>query len=118
MTTPSDEKHEKAIKAFEGAAWFKDKFGFLKKGPKPPVRLPQGELFNLDSTASVETIHDRHQKNATTKQSEINLTHETDEDSASSSSSSSSDGSESSNDGSHSKTSSSDGEDTDATGGG
>jgi len=37
LTTPSDEKHEKAIKAFEGAAWFKDEFGFLKKGPKPPV---------------------------------------------------------------------------------
>ncbi len=42
LTTPEDEKHEKEIKAFEGAAWFKDEFGFLKKGaksqPRPPPR--------------------------------------------------------------------------------
>ncbi len=58
LTTPANEKHEKAIKAFEAAAWFKDEFGILKKGPKTPSRLPQEELFNLDGVALVKTIHD------------------------------------------------------------
>jgi hypothetical protein len=41
-------------------AWFKDKFGFLKKGNKTQPRLPLEDLFNLDGTASVKKIHDRH----------------------------------------------------------
>jgi hypothetical protein len=41
LATPADEKHEKAIKAFKGAAWFKDEFGIFKKGPKAPFQLPQ-----------------------------------------------------------------------------
>jgi hypothetical protein len=117
LTTPADERHKKAIKAFKGAAWFKDEFGFLKKGSKPPARLPQEELFNLDGTALVKTIHNRHQKKVATKRSETDLTHDTDGDSASQSSSSSLYDSESSNKGSHSSTSSSDGEETGATGG-
>ncbi len=34
LTTPVDEKHKKVIKAFEGAAWFKDEFGLLNQGQK------------------------------------------------------------------------------------
>ncbi len=118
LTTPADKRLEKAITAFEGAAWFKDKFGFLKKGSKPPARLPQEDLFNLDGTALVKTIHNRHQKKVATKRSEIDLTHDTDGDSASQSSLSSSYDSESSNEGSRSSTSSSDREERGATGGG
>jgi hypothetical protein len=118
LTTPADEKHEKAIKAFEGVAWFKDEFGILKKGPKAPSRLPQEELFNLDGVASVKTIHNQHQKKVTKDKGEIDLTHDTDGDSASPTSSSSSDDSELRDEGSRSNTSSSDGEATGATGGG
>jgi hypothetical protein len=56
--TPEDEKHKKEIKAFEGAAWFKDEFGFLKKGAKSLPRPPPKELFNLDSSATIKTVHD------------------------------------------------------------
>ncbi len=45
LTTPADEKHEKSIKAFEGAAWFKDEFGILKKGVKSTPRMPHEELL-------------------------------------------------------------------------
>ena len=118
LTTPADEKHEKVIKAFEGAAWFKDEFGILKKGSKGPPRMPQEELFNLDGTASIKTIHDRHQKNVNKGKTEIDLTKDTEGDSASHSSSSSSDDNESSDKGSRSSNSSEEGEVTGATGGG
>jgi hypothetical protein len=118
LTTPADEKHKKAIKAFEEAPWFKDKFGFLKKGFKPPAQIPQEELFNLNGIALVKTIHDWHQKKVATKRSEIDLAHDTDGDSAPQSSSSSTDGSESSNNGLRSSTSSNDGEEKGVTGGG
>ncbi len=116
LTTPADEKHEQAIKAFEGAAWFKDEFGILKKGAKAPSRLPKEALFNLDGVASVKTIHDQHQKKGTGK-GEIDLTNETDGDSASHTSSSSSNDGEPSV-GSRSNASSSNGEATSATGSG
>jgi hypothetical protein len=116
LTTPANEKHEQVIKAFESAAWFKDEFGILKKGAKAPSRLPKEALFNLDGVASVKTIHDRHQKKGTGK-GEIDLTNETDGDSASHTSSSSLDDGEPSVR-SCSNSSSSDGEATSATGSG
>ncbi len=39
ITTVADIEHERELKAFEGAAWFKDEFGFLKKGNKTQPRL-------------------------------------------------------------------------------
>jgi hypothetical protein len=78
LTTPADEKHEKAIKAFEGVAWFKDEFGILKKGLKGPHWMPQEELFNLDSMASVKTIHNRHQQKISKMgKNKVDLTHDT-----------------------------------------
>jgi hypothetical protein len=84
MMTLADERQEKAVKALESTAWFKDEFGLLKKGPKAqPCLLPE-EQFNLDNTSLVKTIHDRHQspilKNAPNapkkgNKGEINLTH-------------------------------------------
>jgi hypothetical protein len=46
----ADKKHERELRAFEGTAWFKDEFGFLKKGAKPQPRLPPEDLFNLDGS--------------------------------------------------------------------
>jgi hypothetical protein len=60
ITTVADVKHECELKAFEGEAWFKDEFCFLKKGKKTQPRLPQEDLFNLNGTASVKTIHKCH----------------------------------------------------------
>ncbi len=40
--------------------WFKDEFGFLKKGNKTQPHLPPEDLFNLDGTALVKTIHNCH----------------------------------------------------------
>jgi hypothetical protein len=80
--------------------------------------MPQEELFNLDGTASIKTIHDRHQKNVNKGKTEIDLTKDTEGDSASHSSSSSSDDNESSDNGSRSSNSSEEGEVTGATGGG
>jgi hypothetical protein len=58
LSTPvPDEKHKKAIKAFEGTAWFKVEFGLLSKGKKVPISLPQEDFFNLDGTALIKTIH-------------------------------------------------------------
>jgi hypothetical protein len=116
LITREDERHEKAIKAFEGAVWFRDEFGMLKKGSKDSSRLPKDALFNLDGVASVKTIHDRHQKKET-KKGEIDLTNDTDGDSASQTSSSSSDDDEFS-ERSRSNTSASGEEDKSATSGG
>ncbi len=100
LTTPEDKKHEREIKAFEGAAWFKDEFGFLIKGAKSQPCPPPKELFNLDSSSSIKTIHDCHQAPSILKKSsvppaegnkgEVDLTQEDDGDSASQTSSSSS----------------------------
>ncbi len=125
LTTPADEKHEKKLKAFEGATWFKDEFGFLNKKVKPLTKRPPEDLFNLDSSASVKTIHDRHQHSSILKtkpstpvapskegngEKEIDLTCEdTDRDSAShNTSSSSSRDDDASSDGSRSESSNKD----------
>jgi hypothetical protein len=114
-------KHKKELKAFKGAARFKDKFGLLNKGPKPKPCLPK----EVDS-ALVKTFHDRHQdstlRKGTTiptegKECEIDLTHKTNGDSASQSSSSAKEDN-TSNKGSCSKTSIEDGESMGAKGGG
>ncbi len=89
LTTPNDDKHKKhkkAIKAFEGAAWFKDEFGILKRGSKAPPRLPAEALFNLDGIASIKMIHNHHQNKRPGK-GEIDRMHKTDRDSASQTSS-------------------------------
>jgi hypothetical protein len=41
LTTVADEKLEKRLKTFEGAAWFKGEFRFLKKGPNLNLVFPQ-----------------------------------------------------------------------------
>jgi hypothetical protein len=126
LTTVANEKHEKGNKTFEGVAWFKDEFGSSRKGPNLSLVSPK-ELFNLDSSDLVETIHDHHQVSILKKASipptkrnegEVHLTHEeTDGDSAShSSSSSSSKDNDASNEGSHSKNSIKGKEDMSATG--
>jgi hypothetical protein len=85
LTTLTEERQEKAAKDLESAAWFKDEFGLLKKGPKAQPHVPPEEQFNLYGTSWVKTIHDRHQssilKNASNApkkgiKEEINLTHE------------------------------------------
>jgi hypothetical protein len=97
LTRPKDLKQYKELKAFEGAAWLKDKFGLLAKGSKHKSRIPPQALFNLDGVL-VKTIHNRHQeptikKNSKDHQStpstkggndsEVSLTHKTNGDSAS-----------------------------------
>jgi hypothetical protein len=50
--------------AFEGAAWFKDKFGLLGKNSvknSTCYAAPEA-LFNLDDAGSCKTIHDHHKK--------------------------------------------------------
>ena len=99
LTTPADVKHEREVRAFESAAWFKEEFGILKRGTKAHQRPPPEELFNLDSFASVKTIHDRHQTTSILKRlsypvtdgkDAVNLTQDDSGDTASHSSSSSS----------------------------
>jgi hypothetical protein len=62
LTTPEEEMRDKAAKSLETAAWFKDEFGFLKRGPKQMPALPIDAQFDLGATGSVKTIHDRHQQ--------------------------------------------------------
>jgi hypothetical protein len=131
LTTPEDEKHEREIKAFEGVAWFKDEFGFLKKGAKSQSCPPPEELFNLDSSSLIKTIHDCHQAPSILKKSsvppaegnkgKVDLTKEDDGDSASQTSSSSSSSDKDNNEADdrlHSKTSTEDMEDEGAANGG
>ena len=137
ITTPEEERKSKAVKALESAAWFKDEFGLLKKGPKPMIAIPQEEQFNLDGTTSIKTIHDRHQQkpesilktSTTVKQpntmntraEKVDLAKDSDEDStgdSASQTSSSSDEEEdkgSGDEGSRSKTSNDDVEEMSAT---
>jgi hypothetical protein len=129
LTTRADKKLEKAVKAFEGAAWFKDEFGILKRGGNDLLRLPKEARFNLDGIASVKTIHDRHVNNITKKgemiltkkdnKGGIDLSNDTDGDSASqkiSSSSSNSDDDEFSKRSCSDASSGSDGEESAASG--
>lgn len=62
LTTPEEEIRDKAVKSLEMAAWFKDEFGFLKRGPQQMPALPIDAQFDLGATGSVKTIHDRHQQ--------------------------------------------------------
>jgi hypothetical protein len=94
LTTRADERHEKAIKAFEGAAWFKDEFRMLKKGSKDSSRIPKEALFNLDGVASVKMIHDWLTSKERKYKGKIDLTNDTDGDSTSQTSSLSSDNDE------------------------
>ncbi len=49
-------------KAFEGAAWFKDKFGLLAQNSRNQKRYTAPEaLFNLNESGSRKTIHDWHE---------------------------------------------------------
>ena len=134
ITTPEEERKSKAVMALESAAWFKDEFGLLKKGPKPMIAIPQEEQFNLDGTSSIKTIHDRHQQKPesilktttgqqtdnTTKAAKVDLSKESDEDNtgdSASQTSSSSDEEEnksSGDEGSRSKTSNEDNEEMSA----
>jgi hypothetical protein len=50
LTTRADEKHEKAVKAFEGAAWFKDEFGMLKRGGNGNNKLNSGTSYQQQKT--------------------------------------------------------------------
>ena len=61
LTTPEEERKVKAVKPLETAVWFRDEFNLLKKGPKSRIPLPIDKQFNLDSSSSIKTIHDRHQ---------------------------------------------------------
>jgi hypothetical protein len=38
LTIVANKKHEEGLKAFEGVAWFKHEFGYLKKGSKAQPR--------------------------------------------------------------------------------
>ena len=138
ITTPEEERKSKAVMALESAAWFKDEFGLLKKGPKPMIAIPQEEQFNLDGTSSIKTIHDRHQQKPesilktttgqqtdnTTKAAKVDLSKESDEDNTGDSASQTSSSSEeeedksSGDDGSRSRTSNEDDEDMSAAGSG
>ncbi len=131
FTTPEDKKHEREIKAFKGAAWFKDEFGFQKKGAKSQPCPPPEELFNLDSSSLIKMIHNRHQAPSILKKSsippaernngEVDLTQEDGGDSASQTSSSSSSldkDNDEANDWSRSKTSTKDMEEEGAADGG
>ncbi len=60
MTEDEQDQAEKT-KAFEGAAWFKDKFGLLGQKARNQKRYTApAALFNLEDAGSRKTIHDRH----------------------------------------------------------
>jgi hypothetical protein len=136
LTTPEEERKVKAVKPLETAAWFRDEFGLLKKGPKSRIPLPIEEQFNLDSSSSIKTIHDRHQpppasilkkpttNNITSTNDAVDLSKDDDSnsnrDSASQTSSSSDEGDDdgSGDEGSRSKASDDDDEVMSATDGG
>jgi hypothetical protein len=63
LTTAKEAKHEKEVKAFESASWFKDEFGLLARaaGKEKNYTAPRA-LYNLAGAGSVNTIHDRHEK--------------------------------------------------------
>jgi hypothetical protein len=55
------------IKPFEGAAWFKDKFGLLAQTLRKHKRYTAPEaLFNLDESGLRKTIHDWHESHHNT----------------------------------------------------
>ena len=63
LTTEEEVSQVANINTFEGAAWFKDKFGLLAKNPRNQKRHTAPEaLFNLDKAGLHKTIHDRHEE--------------------------------------------------------
>jgi hypothetical protein len=99
LTTTNEAVKEAETKSFEGTAWFRDEFGLLEGGAHRNEKRPLPEtFFNLDG-ASVNAIYDRHQaltappgmppKESTKpkknkKSAIINMTNNSDKDSASS----------------------------------
>jgi hypothetical protein len=134
LTTAEDSIEAEKVKAFEGAAWFRDEFGLLgKNATRNQTRyVPPEALFDLDDAESRKTIHDRHRKvqieesaneffgtpsKKGKKKLVVDMTGD-DEDSASSKSSSSEESSGSGDERSCSQASSSGGGSTSATNGG
>ena len=128
LTTADDEIQAEKAMAFDGAAWFKDKFGLLGKNSiKNSTHYAALEaLFNLDDAGPRKTINDCHKKVQTkegataavgtpprsgTKMQLVDMT-TTDGDFASHTSSSSNKGTNLSNKGSRSKSSGSDEDDS------
>jgi hypothetical protein len=48
LTTKKDSELNAKLKAFEGAAWFKDEFGLLKKNNSKSDHLAPKALYNLN----------------------------------------------------------------------
>jgi hypothetical protein len=63
VLTPEDElARVEKTRLFEGDAWFKDKFGLLRRNKKNQRKYTAPEaLFNLDDAGSFKTIHNHHQ---------------------------------------------------------
>jgi hypothetical protein len=63
LTTAKEAKHEKEVKAFKSASWFKEEFGLLARaaGKEKNYTAPEA-LYNLAGAGSVKTIHNRHAK--------------------------------------------------------
>jgi hypothetical protein len=59
-----DSEHNVKMKAFENAAWFKDKFGLLKKAICKKDYVAPKALYNLDGGGSYKSIHDCHRSMA------------------------------------------------------
>ena len=128
LTTADDEIQAEKAMAFDGAAWFKDKFGLLGKNSIKNIThyAALEALFNLDDAGPRKTINDCHKKvqtkegataavgtppRAGTKMQLVDMA-TTDGDSASHTSSSSNKGTNLSNKGSRSKSSGSDEDDS------
>ena len=64
LTTVKDSIESKKAKAFEGAAWFRDEFGLLRKNAtrNQTCYTAPKTLFDLDNVGLRKTIHDRHRK--------------------------------------------------------
>jgi hypothetical protein len=61
LTTKDELDQVEKIKAFEGAAWFKDEFGLLgQKAFNQKRYAAPGVLFDIDDAGLRKTIHDRH----------------------------------------------------------
>jgi len=62
LTTKEDESNEKDQTALESASWFRNAFAsldFAEEGTRRQAPPPE-QLFNINSTSSVGTIHEKH----------------------------------------------------------
>ncbi len=67
LTTEEEVAQVGKTKAFEGAMWFKDKFGLLPQTSRKQKRYTAPEaLFNLDESGLRKTIHDWHESHHNT----------------------------------------------------